>query len=200
MSSHAVPSFPALSILFASRRTVRAIVDRDPSHRVLWVSALSGIGLAVAVLAYLGIDLSANPRSLVALLLLDGPILGLVGVYLSSRLLSWSSQAVCSGRATELEVRAAVAWVSSAWIWIGALAVVRQRVAIPAGNQSLVLAFDVAAGTILALAFLALLRAIAEVERFSPWKTLLAVVVALLALSAALAIPVASLAVVLEFV
>jgi hypothetical protein len=97
-------------------------------------------------------------------------------------------------------VRAAVAWVSSAWIWIGAFAVVRQRVAIPAGNQSLVLAFDVAVGTILVLAFLALLRAVAEVERFSPWKTLVAVVVALLALSAALAIPVASLAVVLEFV
>lgn len=200
MPAELASTVPAFSILFASRRTVRAIVDRDPSHRVWIASALSGIGLSIAVLSYLGIDVAANPGSLLALLLLDGPILGCVGVALASRLLGWSSQAVFSGRASQLEVRAAVAWVSTAWIWIGAIAVLRQRVFVSSGNSSIVLALDILAAATLALAFLALLRAIAEVERFSPWKTLISVVVALLALAAALAIPVASLAVVLELV
>jgi len=196
-SNPALPRFPALSILFESRRTVRAIVDADPSHRVLLVSAFSGIGAWIAAFSFLGIEIFADAGATAKLLLLDGPILGWVGVYLTSRLLSWSSQAVFGGRATELEVRAAVAWVSTAWIWIGVLAFARQRAA---GQPALVTALDLAAALLGVIALFALFRAVAEVERFSAWKTFLAGIVAVLALVLTLAIPVGSLALVLEFV
>jgi hypothetical protein len=193
----APPRLPWLSIFATPRRTIRALVGADPARRVYLLSALAGIGALAGAMSAAGLTRDAKPTDFLPTLLVDGPILGIVLVLLASRMLSWSGQAVFSGRATEQEVRAAIAWVASVWIWIGALIFVRgwidptSPLRDPLGYGALALGV---------VAALALLRALAEVQQFSVWKSIASCLVAILGLVLALAIPVGCLWFVLRFV
>jgi hypothetical protein len=95
---------PWLSIWVEPRRTIQAIVDRDPKFMVLPLAALAGIGEALdrASLRHMLDEVSLATMLLVCLL--GGIFAGIVGLYLYAFL------ARVSG--TSGQLRAALAWAS----------------------------------------------------------------------------------------
>ncbi len=104
---------PFFTIWTEPRATIRRIVETDPKRNVI---ALAAIGPAVGALANQwskAIDNSANLSVLwpieVAFSVAFGAVLGVVSLYISGAILRWSG-GLLGGVASQVEVRAALAW------------------------------------------------------------------------------------------
>jgi Yip1 domain len=172
---------PYLTIWVRPRATIRGIVNKDPSFRVLPIAAAGGIlqALQLAVLFLAGDQLSVS--MILFLCVLIGPPLGLVLLYLGAWIVELSCR-MLGGQADSREVRAAMAWSSvpflaTAPLWIIRIALVGKELFNfkPGLVSSAALAYLVAATTVpevvLSIWWLvATLKALAEVQRFSSWR------------------------------
>jgi hypothetical protein len=95
-------SNPWLTIWTQPRRTIRGIVDSDPRRGVLLLALLGGIATAAVGWS------SPNPVPL-AVALGAGAILGVPTLYLIGALVRWTGRWL-GGEASQVEVRAAMAW------------------------------------------------------------------------------------------
>ena len=107
---------PWLSVWRRPRDTVERIVATNPKHHVLLLAALAGISLML-MLPLLNDDgfsfttelLDWRLLTIGAIVAIGGAILGIVNLYVSAVLLSWSGR-MLGGRASPAVMRAVLAW------------------------------------------------------------------------------------------
>jgi hypothetical protein len=178
------PLNPWLSIWRRPRATIQQIVDTNPEHSVVALAALSGIvqALSNATARDAG-DVLGLPVIL-ALVLLLGPFLGLLGVYFGAWLLQWTGRWL-GGRATTTQLRASLAWGSVPMIVGGALLVPALLIAgrelftsEKPGLEADPTLWMIVLGLLLLQALAALwscvtmLKTIGQVQGFSAWRAL----------------------------
>lgn len=104
------PRKPWLTIWSAPRKTIRAIVDSDPTRHVLLLAAIAGVAGAL--------NRSSNDNGIgnilptwgvVLVVVVLGPLGGLLSLYVGGAILRWIGSRL-GGRASSEEVRAAIAW------------------------------------------------------------------------------------------
>jgi hypothetical protein len=188
---------PWIGIWTRPRKTIREIVDRDPTYRVITLAAWAG---ALTTLnSMLGMTLGAAPFSLPASVLPYLPILtllspflgaafGILGLYATAFVMDWSGRTL-GGVGNALTVRAAVAWsgvpqicvsILTLIILVGAVAWHVPARSIPPSNGLLEAAADPLAltdgiETVISIwSFILMLLCVGEVHRFSVWRTLTA--------------------------
>jgi hypothetical protein len=186
---------PWITIWTSPRATIREIVDRDPTYRVIMLAALAG---ALTTLnSMLGMTLGAAPFPLPdsvipylpALTFLSpflGAAFGILGLYATAFVMDWSGRAL-GGVGNALTVRAAVAWSGVPQICLSILTLlillgvgVWQALihSMPASNGSLEAAASPLTLTngieaiISIWSFILMLLCVGEVHRFSAWRTL----------------------------
>ena len=174
---------PWISTWTKPRATIRQIVDTNPTYLVLPLAMLAGVA---QFLQRLTSPIAANAIPFVAILIaaaVIGPLGGIIGLYLVSALLRWTGSWL-GGVATSQEVRAAYAWgqiprICSLAILIPALFWFNRT--ITTGDFD-----DVGSTTVfqvaLALSLLAtvlgiwqavlMVKCLAEVHRFSAWRSI----------------------------
>jgi Yip1 domain len=184
---------PYFTIWTRPRATIRGIVNTDRSYRVVPLAMIEGIAVAVKWAA----DLSAGDRFslpvILTLVMVLGPIVGLLALYAAGWLLRLTGGA--GGRAKPGEIRAAMAWASvpslvTLPIWIILIGLLGRRL-FTAEMQSLdsslkLLLVHAATGLLeLVLAiwsFVLILKCLAEIQGFSAWKALASTILSLLVL------------------
>lgn len=175
---------PWLSVWVAPRRTIERIVNNDPRRWVLLIAVLSGISQALdgAVQQNVGDDMGW-PFILVSAAI-AGSISGLLGLFVGSWLLRLTGPWL-GGRASALELRAAIAWgsVPIVWglsLWIALLGLFGQETfasekPLMAESTTLwatYLAIAIADVVVSVWAFVTLLLCVAQVQGFSAWRAL----------------------------
>ncbi len=179
---------PWVTIWTEPRRTIREIVDRDPSYGALLIAALAG---ALSALESRWIEMPAHPAGawpmFVAVSVGVGAVLGIVAIYVNGFLLKWTG-ALLGGTASYAEVRAALAWSEIPTIVavaFGILAVVA-GIAGPIGPAGPAIPRRGTGLELLQLvlgiwSFVITLKCLGEVHRFSAWRALGSIIVLIFA-------------------
>lgn len=190
--------YPWIAIWMSPRETIRKIVNRNPTHQVLMLGALSG-GLAMLnffLCAALNFNVLPPPARLVPylpMLTLASPFLGaalgVLALYINAFLIDWSGRAL-GGAGNAVTVRAAVAWSSVPTICFSAVMLLillgsgtwnALGLSMPDPNAVAEAAaaaknpFTVTRGVealISIWSFTLMLNGVAEVHRFSIWRAL----------------------------
>lgn len=175
---------PFTSIWLRPRATIQQVVDTELEQRVVALAALSGIVQALdnASGRNLG-DHLAFPVVL-GIVLIVGPILGVVGLYLWAWLLRWTGRWL-GGQATLAQLRTATAWGSVPMIAAGVPLVLALLIVGPEFFTEHTPRLDarptlaiVVLGLILLQVAMALwsivtvLKTVAQVQGFSVWRSL----------------------------
>jgi hypothetical protein len=191
---------PFFSIWIEPRATIRRIVDTDPTRYVL---ALAAIGPALSALVTQwskAVGANANlsvlwPVGVVVSVAVEAGF-GILFLYINAALFRWSGS-LLGGTATNVEVRAALAWsqipvIASALVLLAALLMGVPIPQMTSGHLPHIdpAFFKVMAVTV-ALSIWSLvihLKCLAEVHRFSAWRALGAVLIPLGILAGSVAV------------
>ncbi len=174
---------PWLSIWFKPKITIRHIVDQDPEKYVLLLAIISGIYRAIEQASERSLGDRLSMSGILGVALFAGPLGGILALYLSGVLFRWTGSWL-GGNATDKEVRAVYAWSSIVDI-VGL--VIYIPIMLIFGREWFQSSADWADSWIGLLIILALipiglalliwkavifLSGLAEVHRFSIWKSL----------------------------
>jgi hypothetical protein len=195
------PTFPAhpwFRIWIRPRQTLRQIIESDPRRHVILLAATTGIFFALGTTPFE--KLVARPDLVMQFgtRWISQPVMAIIALFVFAKLLSWTGRWV-GGSAPTVHLRAAIAWPSLwliaagvAWLAERALFVdsVRSPLMLDRGNFELLkLAMDGVRYALLFGFLSQLVRCVAEVQGFAPWKGLLNVALA----SLVVAVPIAAL-------
>jgi hypothetical protein len=186
---------PFFTIWTEPRATIRRIVDTDPTRYVI---ALAAIPPALATLESQwskALGGSGNVSALwpVTVVLAVGmaALFGIAVLYLNGIVFRWTS-GLLGGTATRTEVRAAVAWSQVPSIVAGAItlaALLTGAIAPPVSGvsgglkpSSQLVELGLLNGILTLWGFIVLLKCLAEVNRFSAWRALGAILIPLVIL------------------
>jgi hypothetical protein len=191
---------PWITIWLSPRETIRRIVDRDPTYRVIMLGALAGAlatlnSMLAAALGLTPIPLPASLVPFLPVLTFASPFLGaglgILGLYATAVAMDWSGRAL-GGVGNALTVRAAVAWAGIPQI---CLSIVTLLILLGTGvwealvtSMSAPNSLSVATASPFTLAnwveaiisvwsFILMLQCVGEVHRFSAWRALAAFLV-----------------------
>ncbi len=187
---------PWVTIWSSPRATIRRVVFVNPRHQVIAIAALSG------ALSALEARWSQPPPSgngaivawpvVVVFSVVLWAILSIVWLYIVGGLFKWAGAAL-GGTATQLEVRAAVAWAQVpviAALAIGILSILLGTGApmVPFGGAQHGTSASVSLlhGIFGIWSFILTLKCVAEVHRFSVWRALGALLLIVVGIAAAL--------------
>jgi hypothetical protein len=199
---------PWVSVWTRPRATMKFLVKHDPDRHVLLLAVLGGIVgmLGNATFRNFGELLPLGGVLLVALI--GGPISGLISLYLSGALLSWSGKKL-GGRADSDRVRLAVAWSSVPTLVAGVLYLplilvlgndlFKNKIPGPGSNPLAALLMLVlgTAQVVLGIWSLVLyLKCLGQVHRFSAWTALAAVLLGGLVIVLVILLPIIIIAVI----
>jgi tetratricopeptide (TPR) repeat protein len=180
---------PWLTIWTSPRATIRSIVDSDPKRHVLVLAMLGGFAETLGnALSNVGTQELGSILPLPIILLfcaIAGPIGGLISLYLSGFLLTIAGDWL-GGRATSVEVRAAIAWssVPRIWaliLWVPSLALFGFEEDLFTSTTSatvdpvlatIAISLAVVQLVIEIWALIVFLQCLGEVHRFSAWRAL----------------------------
>lgn len=188
--------YPWIAIWMSPRETIKKIVERDPTHQVIMLGALSGalVMLDSMLSAALGFTPTPLPAPLVPYLPILtfaspflGAVFGIVGLYLTAFMMDWAGRAL-GGVGNAVTVRAAVAWSEVPQICLGVAMLlillgtgVWQALipSLPDPNAAAAAAaanpFTATRGieAIISLwSFILMLHCVGAVHRFSAWRSL----------------------------
>ncbi|HEX9107654.1 MAG TPA: hypothetical protein VF832_10510, partial [Longimicrobiales bacterium] len=104
-----------LTIWLEPRATIRRIVLRDPTYRVLPLAAAGGITQVLSSAAR-GREANLSPGGILLTALIAGPIFGIVALYLTAWLTRLTGGWWLHGRAGSGELRTALGWASLAHV------------------------------------------------------------------------------------
>jgi len=187
---------PFFSIFVRPRRTMRAIIDSNPRRLVLVLAALSGFGSALdnASTSSIGDGNNLPVIAIVAICVVVGALGGVLTLYIGGFVMKWAGRPL-GGRATQVEVRAALAWstVPLIWalvLWVPELALAGREMFTTATPilaasplRAVLLVLVILLEVVLGIwSFVLFLKCLGEVHGFSAWKSLAAVLLALLAI------------------
>ncbi|OGW16962.1 MAG: hypothetical protein A2X56_04130 [Nitrospirae bacterium GWC2_57_13] len=175
---------PWLSIWTRPRYTMRQVLETDPARLVLVLAMLGGLSQALDNASLFSLGDKLSTAAVFAVCAMFGPISGLITLYLSGLVLSWTGTWL-GGQAGQAEVRSAVAWSNIPIIWALLLWVPEYLLfgrelftsETPILDESLSLSFTVIGFYLveIVMAFWALivyLKCLGEAHRFSAWKAL----------------------------
>ena len=180
---------PWISMWVRPRETIRAIVKKNPRQSFYLLSAIYGFPLLLQMAQNfsLGEVLSFLPILLGALIL--SLFIGMLVITVISGLLSWTGGWI-GGKASFLQVRAAVAWANvpntvNILMWLLMVATFGNQVFTHSfaetpfiGYQLIVVFFAFLVQVMVAVwGFIIGLKALGEVQGFSAWKALLNVLI-----------------------
>jgi Yip1 domain len=183
MADGAVGSItPFFTIWTEPRATIRRIVDTDPRRNVI---ALAAVGSAIGALSGQWAKAMGNTANLsalwpiwVAVVVAIEAAIGVVSLYLGAAVLRWSG-GLLGGVASNLEMRAALAWSSVPGITgaIILLIAVLMGVPVPQSAPAALPHIDPSFYKIVTIegvlgiwGFIVGLKCIGEVHRFSAWR------------------------------
>jgi len=190
---------PWIAIWTSPRETIREIVNRDPTYRVIMLGALAGALVALNFMLGSALNFTAAllPASVVPylpILTLASPFLGaafgILGLYSTAIVMDWSGRAL-GGVGNALTTRAALAWSGVPQICLSIvtlLILVSSRVwqalvpSISAPDGSAGAAanpftpMDGVEAIVWIWSFILMLQCVGEVHRFSAWRALAAFV------------------------
>ncbi len=178
------PLNPWLAIWTRPRATIQQRVDDDPEAWVLGLVAVAGIGQLLGDASARSYGDRFDLPTILVLVLLAGPLLGIVGAYLGGVLLGWSGR-LLGGKADRVRVRAAIAWsyVPYLWsmlLWLPELALfggelfttATPRLDAAPRLQMGLLAFLAVETVIAVWSFVVFLKCLGQVQGFSAWRAL----------------------------
>jgi hypothetical protein len=184
--SPAKPLNPWLTVWIWPRRTIRQIVDADPRYRFVLLVVLAGFARGLDFSSNRSIGDTVSLPTIFLLAAIMGPIGWLIGVYIWGGLLRWTGSWL-GGEANSAEVRAAVVWsgvpaIAILLIWIPIVALSRGEIfssSMPTVEAQPLLALPLLGffliQIVLSLWSLGLsVLCLAEVHRFSVWRSLAA--------------------------
>ena len=190
---------PWVSIWLKPRQTIRQIVDTDPTHLVLFLMISAGAASGLMQLTEARVTEQLNlPFAFVGVVVaVLGAVLGVMGLYVYGWLYRWVGSWF-GGKAKNVEVRAAIAWVQVPTLYLFGVWMILRLIS--GGPMGVVIALVYGLlGFVVGIWGLVLAcHTVGEVHRFSAWKglgtlmipnLLIAVPVGILALLAAIAIP-----------
>ncbi len=171
---------------------MRQVLATDPARLVLVLAMLGGLSQALDNASLFSLGDKLSPAAVFALCAVFGPVSGIITLYLSGLVLSWTGKWL-GGQAGQAEVRSAVAWSNVPIIWAMLLWVPEYLLFgrelfmsdTPALDASLSLSFTLMGfflvEIILAIwALVIYLKCLGEAHRFSAWKALANSVIAAL--------------------
>lgn len=177
---------PWFSMWTRPRDTIQQIIDSDdPENMVLLLAAVGGISSSLNSSAsnYVGDQFSLV--SIIVGAFFIGPIAGVIGLYISGFLVSWTGKWI-GGEATSENIRVALAWaqIPIVWtvgIWIPEILIFGQELFTTHDESSLIITapysflaigFFIIKVTASFWAFILLLKSVGQVQGFSAWKAL----------------------------
>jgi len=183
---------PWFSIWTQPRATIREILDTDPRRHVLWLAMLGGF---LSALGQASIKNWGDRLPLATILLLcavgGGIIGGPLGLYLGGFLSRWTGRWI-GGQATSEQLRAAIAWSYVPVIWVGILWIpelalfgqemftsVTPRMEANPSLAFVMIGFGVLEIVVGIWTVMVALKCLGEAQRFSAWKALGNVLLAL---------------------
>ena len=194
------PLSPWLTIWIFPRNTIRQIVDTNPRKNVILLSGLAGI------FGFFDRAMGNNLGDivpfiyLILLMIILGPLLGIVAVYIGGIILNWTGS-LFGGVANQLDVRAAIAWSSLPGLLISIFNLPKLLLFRDEAFTSMTLRTDailhsnllflqmisiyslvlMLLGVVFSLwGVIILIINVAEVNRFSVWKSILSIVIPLI--------------------
>ncbi|HAK59408.1 MAG TPA: YIP1 family protein [Nitrospiraceae bacterium] len=175
---------PWFTLWTKPRASMRAILDADPKRMVVLLAALGGIGRALDMASLWDLGEWFSVPAILVTSLCAGSAMGIVMLYISGLLLSWTGTWL-KGRATPVDARSAVAWstVPEIWallLWIPELVLFGADLFVSDmsdlfGRPALLivyLLFIVIELIIVVWAIIMYLKCLAEAQRFSVWRAL----------------------------
>jgi len=164
------------------RKTIRAIVDKNPRHQLLLIAILGGMVTMLNRSMNQPIGDTLPLSSILLAIVMLGAVAGIAKVYIYGWLLRWTGKYV-GGKATLPELRAAIAWpaVPLVWgllAWIPAIALYHKEWFSSyqpgmAQNPLLPLFFILLSLVLSLWSIILTLKTLSEVQRFSIWKAAL---------------------------
>jgi Yip1 domain len=189
---------PWIAIWTSPRETIREIVNRDPTYRVIMLGALAGALAMLNSMLGTALNLTATPlpASVVPylpILTLASPFLGaafgILGLYTTAIVMDWSGRAL-GGVGNALTTRAALAWAGvpqicfsivtllvlvGTGVWQTVVPSMPPNGSAGAAANPFTLMHGVEA-IISIWSFILMLQCVGEVHRFSAWRALVAFV------------------------
>ncbi len=178
------------------RGTIRQIVEVNPNHSLIILAVFGGLGNAFSYASGFGLGAAMDVSEIIALCILIGPLSGFISIFLWSWLLSFPSRFL-GGVASKKELRAAVAWSWAPVVYMLPLWGVKYilfrdelfSVEKPFIQAHQFLAalhgiFGIVDFFITMFSLFILFNAVAQVNGFSVWKSIGAIAIVMLALSA----------------
>lgn len=173
---------PFLTIWTRPRATMRAIVDTNPSFRVLPIAMVGGVLQAIQLEASIFAGEWVSISTLLVIAVVFGPLVGVALLYLGAWLVELSCR-LLRGEADSREVRSVLAWSSvpilaTIPLWILRIALLGRELFTfdkPSYFSSPILRNVVIASTVPELVLsvwwmVVTVKALAEVQRFSAWR------------------------------
>lgn len=177
---------PWFSMWNRPRDTIQQIVDSDdPEKMVLLLAAIGGVSSSLNSSSSNFVGDQFSLMSILLASLFIGPIVGVIGLYISGFLVSWTGKWI-GGHASSNDIRIALAWaqIPIIWtvgIWIPEILIFGQELFMSPDENGLILTapyaffavgFFIVKVTASLWAFVLLLKSVGQVQGFSAWKAL----------------------------
>ena len=182
---------PWLKIWTKPRETIRAIVAYNPKYRFLLLSAFYGFPCVLNIAQASSLGQTWSMLAIIVMALILSTFVGMISISVTSFFLQWTGKWL-KGAASYQEIRTAVAWSNApngvnVVIWLGLMAYFGASIfsadfvqRVMANNPSIALSVLFFLQTILSVwSLVILINGVAEVQRFTGWKAVLNVVMAL---------------------
>lgn len=188
---------PWLNIWIEPRKTIRAIIEKDPKSGFLLLSAVYGLPMAFNLAQSLNLIATLPLWAILIGSLVICTFLGMIGISISAWLLQCAGRWI-GGKGNFQTIRAAVAWSNvpnfvTVLMWVVLLSIFKGRVFAPEFNEAHFIGYQAGVVFLVFLiqsivsvwGFILLLHTLGEVQGFSAWKALLNVIIPVVIIVAA---------------
>jgi hypothetical protein len=187
------PDKPWLKIWTAPRGTIRAIVDSDPTRHVLLLAALGSFTQSLNWVSGNSLGDTVSTWLIIPLALAAGGVGAILSLYIGGALFQWTGR-LFGGQASTVQVRAALAWsllprIAAIAVWITLWALYGEEMYTSYAprifsNPDPYIPLGVLDMALLVWSLFLMVKTVAEVHRFSAWRSLAALAIPLLVLLA----------------
>lgn len=187
MDEQITPFNPWLEIWIRPRKTIRRIVDSNPTRSVLLLAILGGlVSFFAGTIRYLENASILLGVVIVALISTLGPLFGVLRLYIGGAWLRWTGSWF-GGKADSSQVRAAIAWASLPELALSLMVlifvVVLQVILVPNANSQslrpvlfiLIILFLLMVIVLTIWHEILVIKTLAEVHGYSAWRSLAAI-------------------------